>query len=261
MIKNLLSIFVCLLIFGCQQNAKNASNKKTIDSLNQVIGSDSSYLAYADEITNIKESMEKTESPYFNVGDYTFYAVSYDNGGNMVLLEEFGDAGDYGFSNKQFFYKDGQLIFYHDFEKQTNLAKTTPESTFSETRVFYRNDVFLKADERKANSEDALKNLPFIANENIEKNQQSTIQKLQNALTKTGDYELFFNRIDSLRKKAYLVMESPSGTISSSYLIKTPDSLIYQINLEPGFFKGKKLDVQYRRSGNEMIYKSAKILP
>ncbi len=261
MIKNALLIIICLLICGCQQNAKNASNKKTIDSLNRANGNDSSLLAYADEITGIKESMEKTESPNYDTGDYSFYVVSYTNGGSIVLLEEFGDAGDYGFSNKQFFFKDGQLIFYHDFEKQTNLSKTAPENTFSETRIFYRNDVFLKADQRKANAEDALKSLPFTANENIEKNQQATLRKLQNALAKTGDYELFFNRIDSVRRKAYLVLESASGNISSNFLIKTPDSLINQLNLEPGFFKGKKIEPEYSRSGNEMIYKSAKIQP
>src|SRR5690606_13271887 len=125
------------------------------DSLNAIISSDESIITYADGLNSLKETFEKTESPVYSQGDYTFYFVGYKKDSLPVIYEEYGSSGSYGFNNKTYFLENGELVLYQEKSKQTIIGDK-PTFEFKDTRIFFRNAIFLKADERSAESDSLL---------------------------------------------------------------------------------------------------------
>jgi hypothetical protein len=245
---------------SCQSNKKQSVQFQ--DSLRALNSSDSSILTYVDGLEKLKESLEMKESPVYTKGDYSFFTTVFQKDSLPVIYIEFGDSGDYGYTEKKYYLDNSELVFYVEKSKQASSGEK-PNYSFKESRIYFRNNVFLKAEERIANNEVQLNQLPFILVDEalIEKNKQNDFDRLVNTASEFGDFNLVFDRIDSLSaSKQYLVMTNKnSNTYESSYLIKKPDSLIYKIKENPYAFKGKKLKVQHSKQGVNMIYKSAEL--
>lgn len=252
--KILLYLLLILSISACN-STNNKSGVSVKDSINATVSSEESIIIYANGLSNLKESLEKTESPVFNQGNYTFYFVRYKKDGSPVIYEEYGNSGDYGFNNKTYYLENDEIVLYQEKSKQTILGDK-PSFEFKDTRIFYRNAIFLKADERFAESDSLLNSKPYTKVEEnlIDKNKFYDFNRMEKGLNSSGEYALTFDRIlNQSPSKKLLVMNNSQG-IEASYLIKKPDSLIYILEEQPEIYKGSNLKIAYKRQGTNMIY-------
>jgi hypothetical protein len=252
MTKLLYLFFICSLL-ACNSTNKNSGNAVK-DSLSAVISSEESIITYAEGLNNLKESLEKIESPVYNQGDYTFYFVGYKKDRLPVIYEEYGSSGSYGFNNKTYYLQNGEIVLYQEKSKQTIIGDK-PSFEFKDLRIFYRNAIFLKADERSAESDSLLNSKPYTKVEEslIDKNKFYDFSRIEKGLSASGEYALTFDRINQNAAKKFLIMNSSQG-IESSYLIKKSDSLIYKLEEQPEVYRGTKLKINYKRQGTNMIY-------
>ncbi len=258
MTKLLYSFFICAL-FAC--NSTNTTSGTSVkDSINAAISSEESIITYTEGLNSLKESLLKTESPVYNQGDYTFYFVEYRKDSIPVIYEEYGSSGGYGFNNKTYYLENGELVLYQEKSKQTIIGEK-PSFEFKDTRFFYRNAIFLKADERSAESDSLLNSKPYTKVEEslIDKNKSYDFSRIEKGLSASGEYALTFDRINQSAAKKSLIMNSSQG-IESSYLIKKPDSLILELEQNPEIYRGSKLKIAYKRQGTNMIYTSGEKL-
>ncbi len=255
----ILSLFTGFL--GCQNNNKSSQSK--IDSLNSVTGNDSTILSYTNWVEKIKDSYQKSEGPTYTKGDYSFYAIVYKKDSLPVLYEEIAEAGNYGFTEKKYFLENGMLNFYQEKTKQLELSEGG-ENIFKEVRIYFRNDVFLKAEERKAQSDTLLKQAAFspIDAGLIDKNKQYDLKRLEEAISGSASYNLLFDRVDSVsRSKVYLIMGNQNqNAFESIYKINKADSFILKVLQQPEAFKGRKIAVKFNRKGAEMVYESGSLV-
>lgn len=243
---------------SCQSNTEKSTQFQ--DSLKALNSSDSSILIYVDGLEKLKASLDLQESPVYTKGDYSFFTTLLKKDSLPVIYTEYGDAGNYGFNEKIYYLDHGELVFYVEKTKQASSA-TKPSYLFKESRIYFRNNIFLKAEERLANTAKQLIQLPFALVDEalIEKNKQTDLERLDETIAGVGDFNLTFDRIDSQSvNKQYLVMVS-AGAYQSAYLIKKADSLLSKIRENPFAYKGKKLKVKYLKQGTKMTYISAEL--
>jgi hypothetical protein len=253
--------FIVLFLLGSSWTACQSNNQKMAqvqDSLLALNSSDSSILTYADGLNKLKESLSKIESPVYTQGDYSFYTSIYKKDSLPVLYIEYGESGNNSFSEKKYYLESGALVLFYEKSKQATSSEK-PEVEFKEVRIFFRNDVFLKAEERIAKSDIDLNQTPFspIDEHLVDKNRQIDFERLENANREVGDFNLTFDRIDSLSpNREYLVMANKNAnTYESKYQVLKADSLIFKIKENPNEFKGKKLKIIHSKQGIKMIYK------
>jgi hypothetical protein len=257
--------FIFLFLFGSSWTACQSNNQKTSqvqDSLLALNSSDSSILTYADGLNKLKESLLNIESPVYTQGDYSFYTSIYKKDSLPVLYIEYGESGSNSFSEKKYYLENGALVLFYEKSKQATSGEK-PEIEFKEVRIFFRNDVFLKAEERIAKSDVALNQTPFLLIDEhlVDKNKQIDFNRLEDANKEIGDFNLTFDRIDSLSpNRKYLIMANKNAnTYESKYQILKADSLIFKIQENPNEFKGKKLKISHSKQGIKMIYKSGEL--
>ena len=251
-------LFVITSFSSCQSNKKQSVQFR--DSLKALNSSDSSILIYVDGLEKLKNSLEVQESPVYTKGDYSFFTAVFKKDSLPVIYTEYGDAGEYGFNEKKYYLENGELVFYVEKAKQAS-SNEKPSYQFKESRIYFRNNIFLKAEERVANNDEQLNQLSFTPVDEflIDKNKQIDFERLDKTIAEVGDFDLTFNRIDSLSiSKQYLVMSSKSA-YESTYLIKNADSILKKIKENPYAYKGKKFKVQHVKQGTRMIYKSGEL--
>ncbi|MEO5911346.1 MAG: hypothetical protein ABIP95_10685 [Pelobium sp.] len=258
--KKLYAYITVILLFSlgwisCQSN--NKVNQHLRDSLMATNSSDSSILDYALGLEKLINTYNKSESPVYKKGDYSFYTVIFEKDSLPVIYKEYGDSGNYGSTTKKYYLNDGELVLYIEKLKQST-GGDKPNYDFKETRVFYRNNVFLRADERKAESDSLLNQTPFtlVDASLIDKNQQFDFQRIEDATHTTGEYNLVFNRLDSVSSRKMKLVLNNSSAYQSIFQVTKPDSLIQKIKASPYSYKGKKLNIKYNREGSNMIYQS-----
>lgn len=249
------SFLLITSFISCQSNKKQSVQFQ--DSLKALNSSDSSILIYVDGLEKLKESLEKIESPVYTKGDYSFFTAVFKKDSLPVIYTEYGDAGEYGFNEKKYYLDNGELVFYVEKSKQASSSEK-PSYQFRQSRIYFRNNVFLKAEERVAINDEQLNQLAFTQVDEalIDKNKQIDFERLDKTIAEVGEFNLTFDRIDSQSvSRQYLIMGSKSA-YESTYLIKKSDSLISKIKDNPNAFKGKKLKLQHTKQGTKMIYKS-----
>lgn len=255
----LFSLCFLLVMSACHQT--DLKNKQLKDSIIASTLSDSSILVYASGIEKLSNALQKEESPVYDMGDYTFYTEIFKKDGQPVIYHEFDDAEADGYTDKKYYLDKGDLILYTEKTKQVSVG-SQPSFTFNQKRIYYRNGVFLKAEERSAAGDSLLLRTPFsILDENlVDKNKQFDFQTLQDAVNQTGDYNLTFTKIDSTKsKKLFLLMGNSNATYTAKYMILQPDSLINNLLSNPSAYKNKKLQISFTKQGTDMIYKSGSL--
>nr|MBC7611881.1 hypothetical protein [Pseudopedobacter sp.] len=248
-----------IFLSACNTSQQTSNHLK--DSLLSTNSSDSTILVYASGLEKISPSLQQEESPVYTKGDYNFYVTIMSKDSLPVIYREFGDSGEYGYIDKTYYLENGELVLYLEKSKQA-LAGEKPNFQYKQSRIYFRNNVFLKAEERFAESDSLIKQTQFsLVDQNlVDKNKQFDFQTLQDAVHHSGDFNLTFDRIQSAaRGKNYLVLSSINSGYESSYQITKPDSIFANIQTNPDAFRGKKINIKYNREGTHMIYKSANL--
>lgn len=247
-------------VISCNSSNKQ-SGKYTRDSIIATNSTDSSILIYKDGLDKISDALDIQESPVYTRGDYSFYFVMARKDSLPVYYKEIGDSGDYGYNHKTYYLENNDLVLFLEESKVANISEKS-SLEFKETRTFFRNGIFLKAEQRVANSDSLLKETPFSKlDENMgEKNPQYDFQRIENAIAGVGDFTLTFDRIQAPNSsKSYLILNNGSLNLESAYLINKPDSLIIKIKQQPEVYKGKSLKIDYKKQGMQMIYNKGKL--
>jgi hypothetical protein len=255
-----LFLLLCFLLstgfVACQSNQHQSETVQ--DSLMALNSTDSSILMYADGIEKLKASLTKIESPVYSQGDDFYYAAIYEKDSIPVLYVAFNESKDKTFNEKKYYLENGALVLFYEQSKQAAIQEKS-SFDFKEDRVFFRNDIFLKADQRLAKSEDLLNIAPFVLVDEylVNKDKQADLKQIEDAAYQLGDYDLTFDRIESQSPTLkYLVMANKnSNTFESFYQVNEADSVILNMEANPGLYKGQKLKIDYIKRGKKMIFK------
>ena len=256
---SVLLLAASIFLSACNTSQQTSNHLK--DSLLATNSSDSSILVYASGLEKISPSLQQEESPIYTKGDYNFFVTIISKDSVPVIYQEFGDSGEYGYIDKKYYLENGELVLYVEKSKQA-LAGEKPNFQYKQSRIYFRNNVFLKAEERFAESDSLIKQTQFsLVDQNlVDKNKQFDFQTLQDAVHHAGDFNLTFDRIQiGARGRNYLVLSSINSGYESSYQISKPDSALLNIQTNPDAFRGKKLNIKYNREGTNMIYKSVNL--
>lgn len=253
----LLMCFLLSLGFvACQSNQQKSGAVQ--DSLMALNSTDSSILMYADGIEKLKSSLSKTESPVYTQGDDFYYYSIYKKDSIPVLYVSFKSSKDKTFEEKSYYFENGALVLFYERSKQV-AAQEKSIFDFKEDRIFFRNDIFLKADQRIAKSEDLLNVAPFVLLDEylVSKDKQADLKQIEDAASQLGDYDLSFDRIEtpSPTLKYLVVANKNANTYESIYQVDVADSVILNMEANPELFKGQKLKIDYIKRGKKMIYK------
>ncbi len=262
--KTYLNLIILLLFVTCWTACQSNQQKmaRVQDSLMALNSSDTSILIYVSGINKLKSSLSKKESPVYTKGDYAFYTSIYKKDSIPVLYEEYGELGANSYNEKKYFMENGSLVLYYEKSKLSS-SNEEPNFEYKEVRIFFRNDVFLKAEERIAKSDSLLSQMAFTLIDQylIDKNKQIDFSHLEDANNEAGDFNLTFDRIqNSASSKKYLIMANQnSNTYESSYQVLKADSLIIKLEENPDAFRGRKLKINYDKQGTRMVYNSAEL--
>jgi hypothetical protein len=245
------SIFV-----ACQSNQHKSESVQ--DSLMALNSSDSSILMYANGIEKLKSSFTKIESPVYTKGDEFYYYNIYKKDSIPVLYTSFKKSKGDTFDEKSYYFDRGAMVLFYERSK---VVAAQEKSIFDlkEERIFFRNDIFLKADQRIARTEDLLNVAPFVLLDEylVSKDKQADLKQIENAVYQLGDYDLSFDRIETPSPTLkYLVLSNKNvNTYESIYQVDIADSVIIKMESNPELFKGQKLKIDYIKRGKKMIYK------
>ena len=254
-------LILLFYLFVACNNVNRQAGEFIRDSIIASNSTDTSILIYTEGLEKIKDALDIKESCVYTSGDYSFYFVKAEKDSVPVFYKEIGDNGEYGFNYKTYYLQDNNLVLFTEKSKVKN-AGANKSYEYKETRTFFRNGVFLKEEQRIAESDSLLNETPFTKlDENIgNKNPQYDFQRIQNAVAEIGEFDLRFDRLQVLGpSKTYLIMHNNERNLESSYLIKKPDSLIIKIKEQPETFKDKSLKIDYKKEGMLMIYNGGKL--
>ena len=252
----LLFVALCTGFVACQSNQPQSETVQ--DSLMALNSSDSSILMYAEGIEKLKASLEFKKSPFYTQGDDIYNATIYQKDSIPVLYVAYRQSKDNTFDEKSYYIENGSLVLYHERSKQIS-SQEKSSFDFKEDRIFFRNDIFLKADQRFAKTEELLNTAPFVLLDEylVTKDKQADLKQINDAAYEIGDFNLVFDRIETPSPNLkYLVMANKNAnTYESFYQINDVDSVILNMETNPEMFKGKKLKIDYIKRGKKMIFK------
>lgn len=252
----LLFLAICTGFVACQSNQRQSETVQ--DSLMALNSTDSSILMYADGIEKLKASLEFIQSPVYTQGDDFYSATIYQKDSIPVLYVAYRQSKDNTFEEKSYYLENGSLVLFHERTKQIS-SQGKSSFDFKEDRIFFRNDIFLKADQRLAKTEELLNSVPFVLIDEylVTKDKQSDLKLIDDAAHELGDFNLVFDRIENPSPTLkYLVMANKNAnTYESFYQINDIDSVILNMETNPEMFKGQKLKIDYIKSGKKMIFK------
>lgn len=243
-------LLITLSLAACNKNTdqvKSSLNSAAAQVLKENI------LAYADSINNLPESAIKQESLIYSLGDYSFHVSRYIRKSEICLYIEHGKSGDYGYTEKRYYMKDGQVALLLHNSKNTQVYLP-----FKTERRFYKNGQIVYSDRREARTRKELSLLQFQQNEVPSEDIVYDMNKLNDAIYQRGSFDLVFDGIAQFPKAKYLILSKKNfNAYRAPILVEKKDEFIEALFSDPEKYKGRKLKITWAlREPNEAIYVS-----
>ena len=243
-------ILVTLLFAACNKNSdqvKGSINAASGQLLKEEI------LAFADTVDNLSHWINKQESLVYTLGDYSFHVSRYLNNSQVSLYIEHGSSGDYGYTEKRYYLKDGKVVLYIKVQKNS-----MTELSFKTVRTFYTNGDLFYSDQKSAKTENELDSLSYQVNDTPEVHIDDDMKKLNDAIYQRGQFDLVFDGITEYPKAKYLIFSRNNiNAYRAPILVEKEDDFIKAISLNPEKYRGRKLKITWTlRNTNQAIYVS-----
>lgn len=249
-----LALLITITLSSCNK-IKNAPYSPPISPQVQNRLNQQQVEAYADSLDRKMQRMQKQESLTYTLGDYSFYATKYSIHNTPLLLIEHSHHGKQGTTEKRYYLKDRKPVLLVQKEK-----KPSEELPYVCKRGFYHGNALFLAQIKWANTPEELKNTPFTTDNSLQFFADTDLQKIMDAISQQGEFDLPFEGVIEYPKAKYLVLSRDQvNAYRASILVDKQDEFIRALLINPAEFRGRKLQINWKfNNQGEMVYISGK---
>lgn len=210
-------------------------------------------MIFKDSIDRSLNSFRNQKSLPYSFGDNTFLITKYHKDDQTVVIVEQENIGKYGSQEKRYYLKNGRLILYTEYREY--YAPGT--SHYTAGRAFYDNGKQFFAEMKKGTDKRELANTPFQMSK-LKIDVKKDLQRYEDALNQSGEFDLAFTGIVESPKTRYLVLGQNDITHYRAYfLIRKEDVFVRELINNPTSYRGRRLKMRWQKQGREYVYVSA----
>ncbi|RZL20291.1 MAG: hypothetical protein EOO89_00665 [Pedobacter sp.] len=250
------SILLCLLsilLFSCQQGPKHPQaellSQQSPTAMNQ-----QEIIQYADSIETGIGVLDKAVSLIYLSGENSFYIEKYSISGKPLIIVKQSKNEGLSSATEKYYFKNDSLILIRKIASNTKQAADAVKNK----RIFIRNNVPFKEDQRSAANQKELAKLPFQEYRNAKMpstNYGDSLTDLNDALTGVNNFEMVFDQYISAEAGSYLLLKSKlPGGYTASVKVNERDPFIDSVETDPLVFKDTKLSFKWALKNNEALY-------
>ena len=239
-------------ISGCSQQPKHPQ----ADLISQAAATamtDKTIGVLADSIDANLNQLEKQSSLVYLQGEQSMYAERYSANGKAILYVEQRDNGLINRQTKKYYFKNDSLILVQESKKINN--------DYTDTRIFLRNNIAFRKEQRQANSSSALQTKPYLSLKSIKDNSlkeddyKQNIRTLDEAIAGNNQYEMLFDQFIEIPGENIIQLKSKAQNgYTASILVKDPDAFIDSLKNNPKSFRNEKLNFKWKVEDKEAVY-------
>jgi hypothetical protein len=246
-----------LLFLGCN-NFKSTHPQAELTGEAGATGmTDKSILIFTTAIDRQLSNFKKEYSLIYLSGDVSLYAEKYSQYNNGMLYRTFTSRGNLSNVVKSYYFKNDSLVLVRERSGTTN---DEGGQVLKDTRIYLRNNVAFKMENRIAGSPEAIRTLPYLAvqppgNKYPDENYNEDIKVLNEAIAGEDKFEMVFQNIMTYPEASYIVLKSKKQQdYTATIRVNDHDTFIDSLLNMPAAFNGKKLNLNWRIADKEAVY-------
>jgi hypothetical protein len=259
--KHVQHILVPLVIAGSMQLLSSCQNFKSDHPQAELINQSSttgmtekSVIAFAEDIEHAKDNLKKLSSLVYQRGQEKFFVEHYFNDhGDQVFIEHQRPESAIEDNIRRFYLKNDSLILV----TATKHDNTTAGKVFHDSRTYLRNYTIFKREVKQAHNPKALTATAYQDQDikQATEDYKADLQRLMEALNRSGDFELFFDTIVEYPDASFMELKSktPSG-YKATVELQEQDAFIDSLKRDPMHFKAGKINFNWKVEGMDAIY-------
>ncbi|NQX40375.1 hypothetical protein SAMN05421820_105255 [Pedobacter steynii] len=239
-------------IFSCSQQPKHPQADLISQSAATAM-TDKTIGVLADSIDANLSQLEKQSSLVYLQGEQSMYAERYSANGKAILYVEHRDNGLINSQTKKYYFKNDSLILVQENKKTNN--------DYTDTRIFLRNNIAFRKEQRKANAASVLQTKPYLSLKSIkdnttkEEDYKQNIRTLDEAIAGNNQYEMLFDQFIDIPGENIIQLKSKAQNgYTASILVKEPDAFIDSLKSNSQSFRNEKLNFKWKVEDKEAVY-------
>jgi hypothetical protein len=250
-----LFLLICLsiLIVSCQQGPKHPQ-AELLSQQAPTAMNPQQIVQYADSIEVGIASLDKAVSLIYVSGENSFHVEKYSiNGKPIVIIKQSRNEG-ISSSTEKYYFKNDSLVLI----RKLAISSKTASDAVKNKRIFLRNNVPFKEDQKVAANQKELAKLPFQEYRNTKlaaSNYADSLNVLNDAVAGINSFELVFDQYIAAEAGSYLLLKSKlPGGYTANVKVNEKDPFIDSVETDPLAFKDTKLSFKWALKNNEALY-------
>lgn len=209
---------------------------------------------YADSVKLHLSGFEKRESLVFSREEYSFYVTRYSSNGNPVLYIEHAD-GETGTIEKYYYVDQHQLLLFVE-----DIFNSYESPRYSSRREYFRNGVLFHTDIKSADDEATFRKAPRGQTDGSKRNVPETLDNLEKAINREGEFDLTFEGITEYPRARYIVLSrNELKSYRAVIRVDKEDDFIRELVTNTDKYKRSPLNINWVIKDGEAIYESGRI--
>jgi hypothetical protein len=252
--RNVILLFLLsAIILSCQQGPKHPQ-AELLSQQSPTAMNPQEIVKYADSIETGLGVLDKAVSLIYLSGENSFYVEKYSiNGKPIIFVKQSRNEGISSSTEKYYFKNDSLLLV-----RKIAISTKSTNDAVKNRRIFIRNNVPFKEDQRVAANQKELVNLPFQEYRNTKLpsiNYGDSLVVLNDALAGVNNFEMVFDQYIAAEAGSYLLLKSKlPGGYNASIKVNERDPFIDSVETDPLMFKDTKLSFKWALKNNEALY-------
>jgi hypothetical protein len=242
------------LLSSCQNFKSDHPQAELINQSSTTAMTEESVIAFAEDIEHSKDNLKKLSSLVYERGQEKLFVEHYFNDhGDQVFIEHQRPESAIEDNTRRFYLKNDSLILV----TATKLDNAANGKVYNDSRTYLRNYTIFKREVKQANN---LKALTATAYQDQDIKQatedyKADLERLQDALNRSGDFELVFDKIIEYPDASFMELKSksPNG-YSATVELQEKDAFIDSLKRDALHFKEGKLNFNWKVEGMDAIY-------
>ena len=217
---------------------------------------DKSILNFSAAIDRNLKDYKKQYSLVYESGDFSVYAEKYSEHDNGMLCKTYTTNGSISNTVKSYYFKNDSLILV----KERITLMNEEGGVYRDRRIYLRNNVTFKIDNRTASSEEALRTLPYLPVQPADSKYPddsyvSDVKGINDAISGTDKFEMVFDNIATYPDALYIMLKSKrQSNYKASLLVRNKDTYVDSLLNFPGLFKDRWLKLKWTIEEHSAVY-------
>jgi hypothetical protein len=215
------------LLSSCQNFKSDHPQAELINQSSTTAMTEESVIAFAEDIEHSKDNLKKLSSLVYERGQEKLFVEHYFNDHGLILVTA------------------------------TKLDNAANGKVYNDSRTYLRNYTIFKREVKQANNLKALTPTAYQDQDikQATEDYKADLERLQDALNRSGDFELVFDKIIEYPDASFMELKSksPNG-YSATVELQEKDAFIDSLKRDPLHFKEGKLNFNWKVEGMDAIY-------